>query len=166
MIETQTISGVSSSIFSAIKGDIYNVHFLTVNNHHPSADTKRIRMRFYENGVEESGSVYQVANQYGLADGTFAETKSTGQNHLRGITTTGNATNESGNGYMYFYNLGDSSKYSFTTIQNSTTNGSTVLMMEFGSGVLPQASTVDQIKLFVDSGTFSATASLYGIRYS
>jgi len=38
--------------------------------------------------------------------------------------------------------------------------------MFFGSGVLPQTSTVDQIKLFVPTGNFSCTASLYGIRNS
>ena len=164
LIETKTISSSSSAIFTSIQESTYNVHFLTINNHHPSDDTKRIRIRFFENGVEETASVYQVGSQIGLADGSFSETRSTGQNHLRGITTTGNATNESGNGYIYFYNLGDSTKYSFTTIHNSTVNGSTVFSMEFGSGVLPQASTVDQIKLYVESGTFSATASLYGIK--
>ena len=38
------------------------------------------------------------------------------------------------------------------------------IFMEFGGGVLPQASTVDQIKLFVNAGTFSATAKLYGVK--
>jgi hypothetical protein len=164
LIEEKSISSVSSAIFTDIKEAKYNVHFLAIDNHHPSDDTKRIRIRFFENGVEETASVYQVASQIGLANGSFSETRSTGQNHLRGITTTGNATNESGNAYIYFYNLGDSAKYSFTTIHNSTVNGSTVFSMEFGGGVLPQASTVDQIKLYVVSGTFSATAKLYGVK--
>jgi len=40
--------------------------------------------------------------------------------------------------------------------------------MEFGSGVLPQASTINQIKLFIPTGNNIANlqASLYGIRYS
>ena len=40
------------------------------------------------------------------------------------------------------------------------------MLFNFGSGILPQASTVDQIKLMVSSGTFDCTASLYGIKES
>ncbi len=164
LIETKTITASSSAIFTSIQESTYNVHFLTVNNFQPTSDNKRIRVRLFENGVEETGSVYQVAAQIGRTGGSFIETRSTGQDHLRGITGTGNSTNESGNGYMYFYNLGDNTKYSFTTNQSSCMYGTPEIFMEFGSGVLPQASLVDQIKIFVDSGTFDATASLYGIK--
>jgi hypothetical protein len=166
LIETKTISSSSSAIFTSIDESKYNVHFLTINNYQPTTDSKRVRIRFFESGVEETASVYQVATQQGLADGTFTEVKSTGQDHLRSVTSTGNSTSppESGNGYIYFYNLGDSSKYSFVTMQTSAQNAVPRFIMEFGSGVLPQASTVDQIKLYVNAGTFSATASLYGIK--
>ena len=164
LIETKTISSVASSIFTDIQESKYNVHFMTINNFQPTTDSKRVRIRFFESGVEETASVYQVATQQGLADGTFAEVKSTGLDHLRSVTSTGNATNESGNAYIYFYNLGNNAKYSFITMQTSAQNAVPRFIMEFGSGVLPQASTVDQIKLFVNDGNFSATASLYGIK--
>ena len=153
LIETKNVSASSSAIFTSIQESTYNVHFMTVNNFQVTNDNQRIFLRFFENGVEETASVYQVANQQGRASGTFSEQRSTGQDHIRFVTSTGNSTGESGNGYMYFYNLGNSSKYSFTTNQSSSMYGTPEIFMEFGSGVLPQASIVDQIKLFVDAGT-------------
>ena len=164
LIQKQTVSGVSSAIFTSIKENVYDVHFMTINNFQPTTDSKRVRIRFFENGVEETGTVYRVATQQGLSNGTFAEVKSTGQDHLRSVTSTGNATNESGNAYIYFYNLGNSAKYSFITMQTSAKNAVPTFIMELGGGVLPQASTVDQIKLYVNAGTFSATAKLYGVK--
>ncbi len=164
LIEEQTISASSSAIFTSIQENKYDVHCIQINNFQPSDNNKRLRIRLFESGVEESASVYQVASQIGRTNSGFMEVNSTGQDHLRGLTGTGNSTNESGNGYMYFYNLGDSTKYSFTTNQSSCMYGTPEIFMEFGGGVLPQASTVDQIKLFVNAGTFSGTAKLYGVK--
>jgi len=166
LIETKTISSASSAIFTSIEESTYNVHFLTLNNVINSVDTTILRLRFYESGVEESASVYQEAIQFGYSVNFFGEEKTTAQDYLRATFASGNATNETSCSYTYFYNLGDSSKYSFTTMQHNTMDNLTRLIMGFGGGVLPQASTVDQIKLFVTSGTFSATASLYGIAES
>ena len=83
------------------------------------------------------------------------------------ISHTGNATNESANGYMYLYDLGDSTKYSFATMQSVNQNSSNVSTMDFGSGVYPVANTINAISLYPYSSTFdSAVVSLYGIRYS
>ena len=166
LIETKNISGVSSAIFTSIEESTYNVHFLTVNNFQASSDSKFCAIRFYESGVEESGNVYQYASQFGRANGTFGASQATGTNFLLAGVTTGNQTNELSNSYSYFYNLGDSTKYSFQTSQGSTTSNTTTYTFNFVSGVLPQNSTVNQIKLFVSAGTFSATASLYGIAES
>jgi len=164
LIETKSISGVSSAVFTDIKQDIYNVHFVSINNMQVATDNTDLRIRFYENGVEETGSVYQIAYQYGSALGSFGEVKSTAYTYLRANFNTGNATNEVSNSYLYFYNLGDSSKYSFMTEQGTTQDQNNTFYFQFGSGVMTQASTVDQIKLYNASGNFSATASLYGIK--
>jgi len=166
LIETKTISSASSAIFTSIDESTYNVHFLTINNVINSDLFSNLRLRFFESGVEESASVYQEAIQYGYIGVGFGESRTTAQDYLKCTFDSGNATNETSCNYTYFYNLGDSSKYSFTTSQHNTMANAGNLIMGFGSGVLPQASTVDQIKLFVTSGTFSATASLYGIAES
>ena len=166
LIETQTVSGASSTIFTSIQESTYNVHFLTVNDCQVSTDSTALQMRFFENGVEESASVYQRAQFIIDSSSANAEFKSTGSSAFVNIWNIGSATGEGGNSYTYLYNLGDSSKYSFVTGQEIHMFPVPYARTSFGSGVLPQASTVDQIKLFVSSGTFDATASLYGIAES
>ena len=164
LIETQTVSGVSTVDFTSIQESTYNVHFLTTNNFHTTADSGRGVLRFYESGVLESAGVYQVAEQQGRADGVFAEVRSTTSTSLRYIISTGNATNESGNAYCYIYNAGNSSKYTFMTYQSMAIQAIPQGIMAFGSGVLPQASTVDGFQI---SGTgMSGDFSLYGIAES
>mgnify|MGYP003136822665 FL=1 len=164
LIETKSISGVSSAIFTSIKENVYDVHFLEIIDFQPATDGTDCRIRFYESGVEESASVYQFAFQFGMASGTFQEVNDTSESYLRATFNTGNATNEKAHSYNYFYNLGNSTKYSFQNMQTVLTNSNTEFNMAFGGGVLPQASTVNQIKLFNGSGNFSCTAKLYGVK--
>jgi len=165
LIEEKSISSVSSTIFTDIKENVYDVHYLTIQNYVATSDGIALKCRFFENGVEESASVYQFANQYGSpGNAGFAESKSTGATEFSLTTSTGNQAHEIGNSYLYFYNLGNSSKYSFNTLQTTSIRLDGSYIMMFGGGVLPQASLVDQIKVFVTSGTFSATAKLYGVK--
>ena len=171
LIETQTVtSAVTSVDFTDIKEDIYNVHFLTFNNQLFSAD-KQLAFQLYENGVKETASVYQLAYQRGAGDANFGESRSTGLSAITmhsGAGGTG-SDRERSNGYIYLYNAGDSTKYTFATFHNSILDNGGDSAFGFGSGVLPQASVVDGISIAmytgganIDEGTFS----LYGIRYS
>jgi len=164
LIEAKTISSSSSAIFTDIKENVYDVHYLTVENCTVSTDSIPLLMRFFESGVEESASVYQRAEYIIDSGGGSAEFKSTASSALYNIWSIGNNTNESGVSYTYLYNLGNSSKYSFITNQEVHISPVPYQRMTFGGGCLPQASLVDQIKLFVTSGTFSATAKLYGVK--
>jgi len=79
----------------------------------------------------------------------------------------GNATNEKSCGYVYFYNLGDSTKFSFLTQQTIVTQNDSVQNITFGSSLLPQASLVDGIRIKTGSGNYTSfKASLYGILQS
>tara|TARA_R100000773_G_scaffold20624_1_gene18393 strand:+ start:226 stop:834 length:609 start_codon:yes stop_codon:yes gene_type:complete len=163
LIEEQTVSGVSSLIFSSIKGNVYNVHFLTINNFQPTTNDQSCRLRFFESGVEESASVYQ-RSQY-ISDNGNAEFRSTGDDKIVAIWNVSSGTDHSGVAYLYLYNLNDSSKFSYLTQQEVHMQTTASKMRQsFGGGVLPQTSTVNQIKLFVDSGNFSCTAKLYGVK--
>ena len=164
LIETQTISGVSSTTFSSL-GD-YNVHFLTVNDFQPIQDGTDLRIRFISSGTEYTGTTYQRALQYGTGLGSFLEEKSTTGTYLRATFNTGNATNEKGNSYTYFYNLLDSTKYNFTSHHISLTAANTDLNMGFGSGVQTNAVSMDTIKLYNAYNNYSADISLYGIAES
>ena len=164
LIEAKTISGVSSAIFTSIKETKYNVHLLEIIDYQPVSDNTDIRVRFFESGVEETASVYQYAFEFMTANGARGEVQDTTSDYISATFNTGNSTNEKANSYIYFYNLGISTKYSFQTMHTVLTNGSTDLNVAFGGGVLPQASAVNQIKLYNASGNFSCTAKLYGVK--
>jgi hypothetical protein len=168
-IETQTFSGVSTVDFTSIDESTYNVHFMTLNNIQHTGGLDTTAVQFYESGVLETASVYQYAYQTGTSGGLFQEGRSTGDDIIYWSYNNNGTTQDardSENGYIYFYNLGDSSKYSFTTAQMCFTDFG-LLRMDFVSGVLPQASTVDGIRLKMNIGqNTSGTASLYGIAES
>jgi len=168
LIETQSASNSAALDFLILKEDIYNVHFMTVTNFQPASDNHYIAYRLYESGTLETAAVYQQARQYGIASGTFGESNSTGIDEVTVSHATGTDDEETNNCYIYFYNLGDSSKYSFSTSHSSGVQAGGSANFEFAGGVLPQTSTVDGIRILTDQGSNMehAEVSLYGIRYS
>ena len=160
LIETQTVSTVNTVNFTNL-GD-YNVHFLTVTNLQVAVTNTRLGVRFYESGVLETAGVYQWAYQQCL-QGSGGEFKATSHSSIP--IQIEQPINFGGGGYNYFYNLIDSSKFSFLT--NQHVRVSNAMIGEFGSGVMPQASEVTgfQIGSYDSSNeNFSLTASLYGIK--
>jgi len=163
LIETKTASSDSAIDFTSIDETKYNVHFMTVSiTDLSSADY--LGIRFFESGVVSTSTVYQEAYQNCQANGTFSEVKAT-RNQI--ITTQSNAINSSTNLYIYFYNLGDSSKYSFVTAHsNGMHTTGNHYNSYWGSGVFAQASFVNGIRIFGNLGNMTGSLSLYGIRYS
>jgi hypothetical protein len=164
LIQTQTASADSSLDFTSIDESTYNVHFMTITLTDISASAY-LGARFYESGVLETASVYQEAYFTLNSGGSASEVRSTARDRI--IITQSNQSGTAPNLYIYFYNLGDSAKYSFVT---SHSNGEkfpdSSYNTYFGSGVLPQASTVDGIRILPQSGNMTGNISLYGIRYS
>ena len=162
LIEEQTADGSSATVdFTSIKESKYDVHFLTYNNvGGTGADYDSIYIRLFEGGVIESASVYQRAVQRNRANGSTNEYKSTSASsmmmHYGGVS---NGNYEKINAYAYFYNLGNSSKYSFMTNQSvcvPSASESNVFSMVFGGAVLPQTSVVDGIRIFNNQATGSS----------
>ena len=163
LIEEQTYStGVNNIDFTSIKENIYNVHFMTIDNLTTPVESGTDFIRFYESGVLESGSVYQYASQAGDIVGNFNETRSTANTGIL-LGSTGSSVKKGA--YIYFYNLGNSSKYSYCTFHLTNVRSGND-NMRFGGGVLPQASTVDGIRYaYTGSSTISDfTIKLYGIK--
>ena len=164
LIEEQTASSDSAIIFSAIQENKYDVHLLQLHNSSVSVNNEYPKIRFYENGVEESASVYQFAYDYRESTGGGGESRSTAIDNLRIAYSTSNASTYVANSYSYLYNLGNSSKYSFQTVHIAQMGSSAFFREVFGGGCLPQASLVNGIKVYVASGTFSANLKLYGVK--
>ena len=168
LIQEQTYSSTVSAVdFTSIKENVYDVHYLQIENSGNVTDNRRLTCRLYESGVLETASVYQIATQTGTGAGSFVEVNSTGIDEMRLCDNTGgNSTGEKANSYAYFYNLGNSSKYSFMTFNSVVGNNAGSVSMEFGGGVLPQASTVDGIRVLIndDSDFDSFSMKLYGVK--
>jgi hypothetical protein len=167
LIETATVSSSTSTVeFQDLKD--FNVHLLTVNDGTVSDNDTGIAFRLYESGTLESGSVYGTSRTICGADGSFSDNKSTTNSALRFADNVKISTvpRSNINGYLYFYNLLDSAKYSFTTQHSSVHSNSNIYRSFFGSQVLPQASAVNKIQVMAfNSGTIeSGKFSLYGIK--
>ena len=168
LIAEETYSSTVSAVdFTSIKENVYDVHYLQIQNSGNVTDNRRLTCRFYESGVLETASVYQLASQVGRSAGTSDEVRETGVDELRlSDNIGGDSTGEKGNSYAYFYNLGNSSKYSHYTFLSSVGNPAGGVSIEFGGGVLPQNSTVDGIRVLIndDSNFDSYTMKLYGVK--
>ena len=168
LIETQTITSSTATMDFTNLGN-YNVHFLTLNNMQPATHNESVGLQLSNNGGSSFiASGYQNAGQYGDSSGGFGEAKSTNNTAYPPIYNVSNtATGASANGYCYFYNLLDSTKYSFITNQGVNLTNVGNFRMTFSSGVLPTAETHNAIRLkFFNGNITDLEASLYGIRYS
>ena len=166
LIEEQTFSGVSAVDFTSIKENVYDVHYMQLSNIKHTGGLSTTRFQLYESGVLETASVYQYAYQSGTSGGLFQEGKSTGDDDIfwsYNNNGTTQDTEDSENGYAYFYNLGNNAKYSFLTFQMGFTDLG-LYRFNFGSGTLPQASTVDGIRLTFNSVNSSGTIKLFGVK--
>ena len=170
LIAEQTVTSAQNVDFTNIQQNKYDVHLLQVSNHTFPAGSQDYGIRLFESGVLETASVYQYAVQQCGIGGNFFEGKSTGANHIRIDNTASEQWVQ--NWYCYFYNLGNSNKYSFVTFQkvpkriNTSGNyNASGTYIDFGGGVLPQASEVDGIRVYNSSQTASAgNIKLYGVK--
>ena len=166
LIEEQTASANSSVNFTDLKN--YDVHYLSFNLTNASTDTS-VHSRLSNNGGSSFiATGYQRAFNRGSVNGSFLDGNSTNDTQINMGLPIGNSANDSGNGYIYFYNLLNSSKYSFATFhtfsRQNTLAGSTSPRFTFGGGVLPTAETHNALQLVAGTGTFDGTIKLYGVK--
>jgi|13_taG_2_1085334.scaffolds.fasta_scaffold09757_4 hypothetical protein len=170
LIQTQTYSGSVTSInFTDIKQDIYDIHYMTFNNMKVNTDNKEaINMRVLVGGVEQTTVSYKRALQRVSSDSAlFGESRSTSDSIFKTVYGTGTATGESTSGYAYFYNLGDSSKYSSVSIHITSLTSDAKFAGAYGSQTYYVANEVDGIKIRSNTSTVAYTdfdVSLYGIK--
>jgi len=166
LLQTQTASS-SLLDFEALEQSTYNVHFFTFTDINVTTQTE-FGYRLSDDGGTTYETGYEFVNQRGYASGTWAERKSASQNTARlgGDVTTD--TNSVFNGYMYLYNAGDSSRWTYSSSHCTFNQGSTYTM-EFGSQLYANASTINGIRFGegVSMGAFtSGTISCYGVKES
>lgn len=162
LIQTQTASSVTTLDFTNLGS--YNIHFLTATNLESSHNNFRWSVRFYESGVLESGNNYKWVVRQQLDGGSNSDFNDDSHDSIP-IQLEQPTGRIAGGGYTYFYNLIDSTKYSFTTNHHNRSTGG--IIAEFGSGVMTQTSEVTGFQISgydSSSAAFSGTFSLYGIK--
>ena len=163
LIQTQTTSDGDTAVNFTSLGD-YNVHFMVWSNlTATSAETNTCWRVSNDGGSSYISSNYQYAAKFARPTNPLEE-KSTSTSFMGFANNL--FTTTSGNGYVYFYNLLDSTKYSFNTFHGIT--DSNTVVTQYGSSVLPTAETHNALQLTcnTDSFTSGATISLYGIKDS
>ena len=152
--------------FTNIKGTKYDVHVLQASNIKNATDNQQFAIRMSVGGTFDTDNDYQRAIFTLSADGGSDESKDTNINNIFFTLNQGNATNEKGNGYAYFYNLHNSSKMSFVTLQTTTINVNGWYKQNFGGGVYDQTASVDGIRVCMSNGSNIASGvfKLYGIK--
>jgi hypothetical protein len=167
-IETKTTSSPFSTIdFSNIQSTKYNVHLLTYSDV-LCTDTQMLSVRIGADDTSFLSASYSYASQYNMANGTDGGLRSTSTNKwfdLYGYN--GGGTNETSNGYAYFYNLGDTTSYSYTSSHSIGTEASSgIPIVIFGIGMQTTQQTNNAIRLLAhNGGTINqGNFSLYGIK--
>ena len=166
LIQSQSVSGVSQVDFTSIKESRYDVHYVqlismeTSSTGHPQAS--KMQLRFSNDGgssYESGASAYQWANQYVAVGGGNGESKDSADSSIEWTPRCNNG--EPTSAYMYLYNLGNSSKYSFTT--SHTTINVDQGEFFFGGGVYTTAETINAMRFYNDYA-MTGTIKLYGVK--
>ena len=169
LIEEQTVSDVAGFNLTNIKENVYDVHLLQFNSVHTVSNTSNTTYRLRvstDGGSSFVTTGYQYAVQDGSTIAAFNEVKSTSASEMfLTFTSDTDTNNANANGYCYIYNLGNSNKYSFTTLQSMAQINSSTGIMWFGGNVYPQANTVNALNISTSTGfTFDGHFKLFGVK--
>jgi len=169
LIDEQTADGTSTSLnFTNLKENKYDVHLLQVHSMFTSSANKLIRIRFSNNGGSSFiASGYKYCFQIMQSNGSFSEQRSSSNTFINVHTNVGTVLVESANFYVYLYNLGKSSEYSYVSHQSTNMdNTGTISGNTFGGGVLPTGEIHNAFQLIEPNllGNLTGSAKLYGVK--
>mgnify|MGYP003119532125 CR=1 FL=1 len=156
-------SDVSTIDFTSIKESEFDTHVLHIKNFGFETSIGRIGIQLYESGTLETAGVYKYEVQYIESTGGNGVQTQTAYEYMQiefQLSTAGTL-----NAVVYLHNLGNSAKYSFITFKE-TMQGASYLSTRYGGGCMPQASTVDGLRI-MRSGSNDFTSfdiDLYGVK--
>lgn len=159
LIQEQTLSSGNQLQFTSIKENVYDTHFLQAKNCESSSLNTSIAVRLSNDGGSsyEAGTSYVLALQYLTTSNSNGEVKSTGTSYMEFLS---DSQNQNRCGYMYLYNLGNSSKMS-----NSTFYSTEQTTFTYGASAYNTADTVNAIQvLTTNTNNWTGTISLYGVK--
>lgn len=162
LIQEQTASSSSALNFTNLGN--YDVHFMTLDNFQCTTSTTRyIACRLSNDG----GSSYESTSKYDRAwyrvstSGVTSEIRNTEQTEMSNFFSI-DSDNRTSQSVIYFYNLLDSSKFSFVTFQSFNSVGDYTY---FGGFSYEVAETINALSLFPDGDAIATgNAKLYGLK--
>ena len=161
-IKSATGSSVSSlSVTDCFNSDydVYKITYIITDKLTTSDD---LSLRLIDSGGSViSASEYDRANLNLTAFQAFGEAKSTGTTSFFSHTEL-TTSNDNAGAISYIFNPYDSSSYTFHTAQTTGFKSGGFLGKKI-IGVHKSAEQITGINYFADSGTFSATLSVYGL---
>ena len=160
LIAEQTVSGSSTINFTTIKENVYDVHLMQFSLIEGASEIA-LEMRLSNDGGSSfENSNYISAVQFCGTNGGFGVSQTTSGDRFRVLGYTNTSTPI--NAYVYLYNLGSSSKFSFIT-QHSTI--STIFSYFGGQGYMV-TETINALQLLNSAGSnfTGGTAKLYGVK--
>ena len=168
LIETQNVTSAVSNIdFLDLKTDIYQEHLLTCTDVTTVTNTKHLVARFSNDGgaTFDTGS---YINSYLSNNGAGGQASGVNTFLQYLSSSLGDQSNEKGNGYIKFYNLGSSRFRATCNSVFSDFNASAAHQTSLGFAQHNATKKrVDAIRLTGHaSTTWTGQYSLYGVRFS
>jgi hypothetical protein len=165
LIETQNVTSAVSNIdFVDLKEDIYDEHLLTCNNVETLTDTRHLVAKFSNDG----GATFETSsyiNSYLSNNGAGGQASGVNSFLQYLSSSLGTGTNERGNGFVKFYNLGNSQFRGTCNSVFSDFNASAAHQTSLGFAQRNEYERVNAIRLTGHaSTTWKGSFSLYGVR--
>ncbi len=159
LIEEQTVSGVSAVEFKNLADKPHSVYVLYVNNITTTGNSQKFIRFSNDNGDNFiSSSDYRYAYFYGTTANVFDTPSSSAINKISTNFLSSSSSASSSNGYVYFYNLLNSDRFSTVTFENM--NQWVDTRMGFGGGMLSTIEAHNAIQFVPSAGTLSGNFKL------
>jgi len=165
LLSTATISsGVSEVDISSNIDSTYKNYMIEITNMHIATDDQEFRMRFFQGGSVDTGSVYDYGFQRVQSNNNDVYTSSANAAQIQLNAAADNLNEACLNGRFYIANPADTTfnthvKYDL----NYQIDGDNIAMID-GIGRIEETAAVDGVRFFMASGNIdSGIFKLYGV---
>jgi len=164
LIQYQSFTDVTEVLFTSIRESEFRVHMAVANRIQAINSSHRFQARLSNDGGSSYISTnYDFSYEGNRDDGDSLSVRTTAGGDFGYITNNQKLDHQAG-AICYFYDLGNSAKYSKTTSESTWfDNSSNASGFAYGIGVLHVAETHNAIR-FSQSGGMTGSIALYGLK--
>ena len=165
-IDEQIVSTPVNSVNLTGMTSDYDVYVVQGNNISLDTDADLLCIRTLIDGTQQTASSYDKAGMLFKANTTFQDIYGINADFWYLDLILGTATQEIGNFTTYCFNFGNSSEYSFITMESTFRNTHSVLQGIAGGGIYKVAEAHNGIKYYAYTGNIDTNSRfvLYGLK--